>query len=84
MRDKYNLATINPPVEEDNGNLCDLSRGGAQHTPAQGAAGQPAAPSSNQDNKLVIPGLDVAQVIFKVKEKALQCYLLYQFVSCSK
>jgi len=67
MRDKYNLNTIVPPVEDDNGNLCDLGRGGL--STVSGGGEQPSALFSGgsltsqtvvkSEIKSFIPGLDV-------------------------
>jgi len=57
MRDKYNLNTLNPPVEDDQGNIGDLPTQPGVTNTAPGAIGD--ARSTKSDLKLSIPGLDV-------------------------
>ena len=59
MRDKYNLNTLFPAVEEDNANLCEIARGVDQQSNFL-VGGNPVQPSTTRsDSKMFIPGLDV-------------------------
>ena len=64
MRDKYNMNTLYPAVEEDNANLCEIARGVDQQSNFL-VGGNPVQQSTTRsDSKMFIPGLDVQVIDF--------------------